>query len=132
MSTQHIHEALQLTAVAMLFALGIAIVMRGLAVMHGSILEPSAVILFVLGSYLISKGVKHTWFTEQMIRSMHGDQEAFKTHLWVPICIDVVLIALASVVVFLSAKPSLGRLAGPVVALAILTVLGVGAMITNG
>lgn len=132
MSIEHVHEALQLTAVAMLYALGLVTLIRGWHVLRGDILAPSAMLLMVLGVYLMTKAVKHTWFTAAMLRAAHGDQTAFRTHLWLPTALDFVLIALASIVVFLSARQSLGRLAGPIVAVAIIALLGLGAAITHG
>lgn len=132
MTADNIHSALQLTAVAMLYALGVILIFRGVHVIQGMVITPSAMILLLLGAYLVVKGIKHTWFTAEMFRASHGQATAFTSHLEIPIVLDAVLIGLASVVVFLSARPSLGRLTGPAVVASVVCLVLIGAVIPHG
>lgn len=135
MILEHIHETLQLASVSMKYIIGIALIVRWWELIKGIIFTPSAAIILLLGVHELTVGVKHTWVTEQMLRLSHNPttpRNIFSHDAGFPIFLDCVLLSVGSAILYLSARPSLGRLAGPTVAAGLIVLIIAGAWITDG
>jgi hypothetical protein len=129
--SQHVHDALQLAAVMMIYALGIALLMRGVHVYRGRALVPSAMVVILIGAYLVLKAMKHTWWTAVMLKLEHERGGAIASDLALPIVLDCLLLIAGSAVLFLASRPILGRAAGPAIVIGVATTLAFGAYLTS-
>lgn len=129
--SQHVHDALQLAAVMMIYALGLSLLMRGVHVYRGHVVVPSALVVILVSAYLVLKAIKHTWWTAVMLKLEHERGGAIASDLALPIVLDILLLIAGSAILFLASRPILGRASGPAIVIGVATTLALGAYLTS-
>lgn len=129
-----IYSALQFPMVLILYAMAVLILLRARNVLAGDVTVPSAALLGCMSAFFFVWGVRLTfWHLRWTLKALDLDaaSERMVNGVLVPAVCNIVGICLGAAVIVIASRPTLGRLAVPVVSAFIFAAITVGGALSG-